>query len=82
MTQPLLPGQLILFYTDGITDARNNKQERFGVERLKDTLRHTTTDPGQAGDTVMHAVEQFLADTPQLDDIALVCFGRDEVGDR
>lgn len=74
----LEPGAMMLFYTDGITDAYNLKQQRFGGARLREIVRLGSNDPGQAGNEIIHEVQQFLEGAPQRDDIALVCFGRDE----
>jgi serine phosphatase RsbU (regulator of sigma subunit) len=77
LTLPLECGELVLFYTDGLVDAQNSRLEPFGIKRLTQTLRQANADPGQAGDSIMRAVAQFLEGNPQLDDLALVCFGRD-----
>ncbi|MHC4931831.1 MAG: PP2C family protein-serine/threonine phosphatase, partial [Planctomycetota bacterium] len=36
--RPIGAGDLLLLYSDGLTEARNARRERFGVERLKDLL--------------------------------------------
>jgi serine phosphatase RsbU (regulator of sigma subunit) len=78
LTVQLLPGETMLFHTDGLIDARNPRHERFGPERLRQTFAAASADPGQAGDAIMQAVSQFLEGGPQLDDMALVCFSRGE----
>jgi phosphoserine phosphatase RsbU/P len=78
VTTPLLPGELILFFTDGVIDARNSKQERFGQDRLKQAFCKARLDPGHAGNAILQAIQQFVEGGAQTDDIALVCFGRDE----
>jgi serine phosphatase RsbU (regulator of sigma subunit) len=77
LTLQLECGELVLFYTDGLVDSQNPRMERFGLERLKQTLAKSSADPGQAGDSIMQSAAQFLEGNPQLDDLALVCFGRD-----
>ncbi|HZU84240.1 MAG TPA: SpoIIE family protein phosphatase [Polyangiaceae bacterium] len=39
------PGDTMLLYTDGITEARNDRGEMFGVERLADALAQRRHDP-------------------------------------
>jgi phosphoserine phosphatase RsbU/P len=36
----LITGDVLVFYTDGITEARNQHGEEFGVERLSAVVRH------------------------------------------
>jgi serine phosphatase RsbU (regulator of sigma subunit) len=76
---PLRPGECILVFTDGITDAENVKGERVemkGVYDLFHTQRPNPMNPLAAGDRLIKAVKQHAAGRPQYDDIAVVCFGR------
>jgi hypothetical protein len=61
-----------------VIDARNSKQERFGQDRLKQAFCKARLDPGHAGNAILQAIQQFVEGGAQTDDIALVCFGRDE----
>ena len=40
---PFEPGDLLLLYSDGITEARNPAKELFGVERLEECIGATDT---------------------------------------
>jgi serine phosphatase RsbU (regulator of sigma subunit) len=71
-------GGTILAYTDGVTDARNIADVSFGSDRLFRTYRDAPPDPTQAGAMVIQAVRQFAAGCAQFDDIALICFGRED----
>ncbi len=44
MTSGLEPGDSILFYTDGVTEARGHRQEAFGVSRLADLVGQHASD--------------------------------------
>jgi phosphoserine phosphatase RsbU/P len=69
----LLPGDLILFYTDGIVEAHNPRRELFGFERLEALLHeHGGQTPEQLIETVLAAVEAFSQGTPQHDDMTLL----------
>ena len=72
-TLPLEPGDTLVFYTDGVTEAFNPQKVMFGDGRLIEHLRH---QPGaRAADTVasvLGAVRQYAGDHPQSDDIAIV----------
>ncbi len=69
------PGDLIVFYTDGVIEAHNRRRELFGFERLEDVVR-TCTDPHitpqQVVEHIIAAVNDWVGDMPQHDDIALM----------
>jgi sigma-B regulation protein RsbU (phosphoserine phosphatase) len=69
----LHPGDTLVFYTDGVTEAFDANQELFGDARL---LEQLTSDPGKsAADTVasvLRAVRQHAGESPQSDDITIV----------
>jgi sigma-B regulation protein RsbU (phosphoserine phosphatase) len=44
----ILPGDALLLYTDGITEARSESGEEFGDERLADLLRSVAANPSPA----------------------------------
>ncbi len=69
----LAPGDLLLIYTDGVTEAANSANDQFGDERLEHVLREASTEP-VAGvcDSVLAAVTAFEDGQPQNDDITLV----------
>jgi sigma-B regulation protein RsbU (phosphoserine phosphatase) len=77
-TITLTPGDLALFYTDGITEARSPGGEFFGVERL-DQLLCGMANPlasGRVIRAVTHAVAEFAAPGAPADDQTLVALGR------
>ncbi|MCS7261138.1 MAG: SpoIIE family protein phosphatase [Anaerolineae bacterium] len=43
----LNPGDLLLLYTDGVTEAMNTKFQLFGIERLQEVVRSNSSSPGQ-----------------------------------
>ena len=68
----LAPGDTLVLYTDGITEAANGEEEEFGELRLLETLRrhpHLPVEP--LLETVAAAVRQFSG-SQQQDDITLV----------
>lgn len=73
----LEPGDLVLLYTDGVTEAMSPRHEQFGEQRLIDAVRAAPAEPRGVIDAVVAAVRAFAAGEPQSDDITLVCFGRD-----
>jgi sigma-B regulation protein RsbU (phosphoserine phosphatase) len=67
-TQALRPGDQIVFYTDGITEATAPSGEMFGVERLDDALANCHLDASGLIEAVLEAVERFTAGQPAADD--------------
>src|SRR5262249_43202769 len=68
----LAPGDTLVMYTDGITEARSAEGEEFGETRLLDTLRsHCHLPVAHLLQAVVGAVRQFTSGEQQ-DDITLV----------
>ena len=68
----LFPGDLLVLYTDGVTEATNPDGQEFGESRLIDALRaHVHDAPASLVDVIVRAVQQF-GDGEQADDITLV----------
>jgi sigma-B regulation protein RsbU (phosphoserine phosphatase) len=66
-------GDLLLLYTDGVTEAENSRAEQFGEARLLATM--TAGSGGGAGSAiaaVREATRAFCANHPQADDITLL----------
>ncbi|RUS97902.1 hypothetical protein DSM107003_17770 [Trichormus variabilis SAG 1403-4b] len=69
----LAPNDLILLYTDGITEAMNCEGEIFSEERLIEMMTsYPPTNPARAVRTIVHFCQQFVGDAPQSDDITLL----------
>ncbi|NJL31099.1 MAG: SpoIIE family protein phosphatase [Phycisphaerales bacterium] len=78
------PGDLLLFYTDGITEARSPGGEFFGTVHLDEILRGLPDPlmPSYAVNEIIRAVSEFMGDGPLSDDqtiLALRC--RDQCGE-
>ena len=75
LTIPAHPGDLFLFFSDGITDALNAEGETFGAERLEAVLRDRPSACHSAQSTVdaiLAAVATFQSGTAHFDDETLV----------
>ncbi|WP_369185465.1 PP2C family protein-serine/threonine phosphatase [Streptomyces sp. Y1] len=57
----LQPGDRVLVYTDGVTDARSPGGETFGEERLTDTLVRHTASGEPAPEALRHLIHALLA---------------------
>jgi sigma-B regulation protein RsbU (phosphoserine phosphatase) len=64
---------ILMIYSDGLTDAENPRQEMFGEARLLEVIRQHASSGSQAVEVaLLKAVETFTAGTPQTDDITFV----------
>ncbi|HZD43725.1 MAG TPA: PP2C family protein-serine/threonine phosphatase, partial [Methanomicrobiales archaeon] len=69
----LEPGDLLVLYTDGITEAENATQEMFGEERLRETIeRSRGLSAAGIVEAILTSVHTFSGSTPQSDDITLI----------
>ena len=74
----LQPGDTLIFYTDGVTEAMNEDYDEFGMSRLQVTARNGRyLQAEQIMQAITHAVNQHAGDTPQFDDITLVVLKTD-----
>ncbi len=71
-TQRLEPGDQIIFYTDGITEAASPSGELFEIGRLDQVLGHCRDNAKELIDAVLQSVEDFTAAAPASDDRTLV----------
>ncbi|WP_165234514.1 SpoIIE family protein phosphatase [Aquisphaera insulae] len=72
----LAPGDSVVLVTDGVTDAMNPANERFGDKRLRELIRSTSGGPAVLGDSILQQVQDHSSGRAQFDDITIVSFGR------
>ena len=66
------PGDTLVIFTDGVSDATSDSGEEFGEERLVDLLRQHAGSPAPAVlDAIVGAVRDHSADE-QFDDLTLI----------
>jgi sigma-B regulation protein RsbU (phosphoserine phosphatase) len=89
-TVQIAPGDVLVLYTDGVTDAQNAQQAFFGEERLLEVVRanvgaqaskNLSTGQGPSARDVKEAltteIHRFVGDAPQFDDITLMIVVRE-----
>ncbi len=70
----LEPGDAVLLFTDGVTEASNRSEELFSIQRLLEVVEHCgPSEPSYIVQEVADSVDQFAEGTSQSDDIAMVC---------
>ena len=73
VTIPLQEGDLLFFFTDGISEAMAGDGSFFGESRLAAFLeQHAEETPQTIRDRLLEEVETFAGDQPQHDDITMV----------
>lgn len=72
-TESFRPGDLLVLYTDGVTEAPNEDEKEFSGARLGDVVRsHFGASPKEINDRILEAVGRFSGDVAQRDDFTLV----------
>ncbi|UCF92578.1 MAG: SpoIIE family protein phosphatase [Desulfobacterales bacterium] len=70
---PLMAGDKVIFYTDGVVEAMNEQEDMFGFERL---LRVIQTAKSKSADSllkeIIQKVQRFAGKAPQHDDLTLI----------
>jgi serine phosphatase RsbU (regulator of sigma subunit) len=74
----LSPGESVIFYTDGIIEARNENMELFGNERLADFINNAKGPPW--GEYLLGSVRHWQGNTPASDDLTILEIWRDDKG--
>ena len=70
---------VLIVYSDGVTDAMNESGEFFGDGRLRETIDDAIGQPVEAiGTRIRHAIEAFVGEAPRHDDVSLVVLKRRE----
>jgi len=73
------PGDILLVYSDGLTEAQNLAEEFFGEERLEQLVsEHATKGAKELERVLLEAVEEFAMGADQADDITLIVLERRE----
>lgn len=68
----LQEGDVLVLYTDGLTDAINGGAEQFGEDRLREVVgRSLSLSASEICQQVVDQLDAFSAETPQWDDVTL-----------
>ena len=69
----MLPGDIIVLYTDGITESINDKKEEFGIDDLMEAISISSQNDANAiVKNISDRIDRFTAGIPQQDDLTLV----------
>jgi sigma-B regulation protein RsbU (phosphoserine phosphatase) len=74
---PFRPGDLLVLYSDGVTDAIDETEEQYGEERLMRAVEENAACSGEdLVERILESVNLHSGNLPQLDDITLVVVKR------
>jgi phosphoserine phosphatase RsbU/P len=73
----LAAGDVVVLYTDGVTEATNAKNELLGDDRLELLVARAGSTADEVCEAILSGVWRFLDGAVQNDDITIVCFGPD-----
>jgi serine phosphatase RsbU (regulator of sigma subunit) len=77
-TVELAPGDMLILYTDGITEAQNRQEELFGNQRLLMTAQANLEASIQTvQDSILTTVDQFSDEADRCDDVTLMVLKRE-----
>jgi sigma-B regulation protein RsbU (phosphoserine phosphatase) len=66
-------GDILVVYTDGLTEAEAHSGEMFGEDRVKEIIqREAPSGAEQMLKTMLEALEKFTGSKPQTDDITII----------
>jgi serine phosphatase RsbU (regulator of sigma subunit) len=70
---PLVSGDVFVFFTDGLSEAMNERAELFGERRLRDVIeRSEALGSEQMKDAILSGIRAFVGDAAPHDDMTLV----------
>ena len=70
-------GQMLCFYSDGVSEARNEAGDFFGEDRLsKSLIEHSQRTAEEIGNKILEAVKSFIGEARVSDDLSLVILKR------
>ena len=76
----LNPGDTLVLYTDGVTEAMNETGEEYGMERLIEVLSAASSRQAEdISNAIFESIREFAGDAPQSDDITCLTLHRSEV---
>jgi serine phosphatase RsbU (regulator of sigma subunit) len=72
-TTELIPGDVLIWYTDGIVECESPTGEEYGEKRFRASVRRAAAlDAGDMRDSIVSDAVAFFAETPRKDDITMI----------
>lgn len=78
----MVPGDIIVLYTDGLTEAKNRRGEQFQTFRLRKCIaENADLHANEILKKITEALQKFLGKTPMEDDLTIIVLKRDPCDD-
>jgi sigma-B regulation protein RsbU (phosphoserine phosphatase) len=78
---PMEPGDVMVMFSDGVTEAANEQNELYGDKRLEAVIvEHRHLDAASLADVIDQAIHAFAAGVPMRDDVTLLVVKREHSG--
>src|SRR5262249_61928433 len=72
-TTELVPGDILVWYTDGIVECENGTGEEYGEKRFRASVRRAAAlDAGEMRDAIVADATSYFGDAPRKDDITMI----------
>ena len=68
----LRPGDILVLYTDGVTEAMDSESKQFGLEKLHEVLTQCNLGASAMRDAILEALDRFTDSNAALDDRTLL----------
>jgi serine phosphatase RsbU (regulator of sigma subunit) len=72
----VMPGELLMGYTDGVIDARSPDDEMFTRQRLRDLLIQPAATAADLLEEIKETLFRFIGKAPRLDDVTMIAVQR------
>ena len=72
----LEPGEILIGYTDGVTEAKSPEGKLFTDERLKELVEKPANSGSELIDRIKDRLFDYMEDAPQFDDITILAVRR------
>ncbi len=77
----LMPGDILVFYSDGISEAMTSDERMYGMDTLKELIENLPLDISAQAivERILQEVREFVGDFPQSDDMTIIVLRVSEV---
>ncbi|MFC1715371.1 PP2C family protein-serine/threonine phosphatase [Candidatus Poribacteria bacterium] len=77
----LMPGDVLVFYSDGISEAMTSDERMYGMDTLKELIENLPLDINAQAivERILQEVREFVGDFPQSDDMTVIVLRVNEV---
>ncbi len=76
--ETIAPGEIVVVYSDGLTDAKNERDEFYGIQRVRQVLSSARDlSAPEIGERIVRDVDGFIGEARIFDDLSVVILKRE-----